>query len=346
MDGEPMSDGATSISPFSANLRPGERSLWRFIATLCFGFAVFLAVTLIAMAAAGALYAVLFGWPSPFTATGLSGSLERLLALARSDGRTFDSAVEILGLAFASNVAPFFAFIGVAAAIGPGALHPLLTAAPRFRWRLVAAGFALACVIVGPLMLLDAWLDPKAGPPPLLTVSPLAGSRLAYFVVSLAVLLPAAMGEEILFRGWLLRQMSNLTHRWAPLMLFNGAIFAAAHLDFAPEAFLERWIMGAGFAYMTLRLGGVELSSGAHFANNFIIVMLIEPITLKPSPNTGVDPGALAAALALFAGYVLIAEAAARWRPLRAWSGAGLADAPSPWLPALRPRTKGGGPWG
>jgi membrane protease YdiL (CAAX protease family) len=342
-----MSDGATSISAFGADLRPGERSLWRFLATLGVGFGVFLAATVLAMAAAGVLFAALFGWPSPFAPGGLTGSLQRLVALSQSDGRSFASAMEILGLALATNVAPFFAFIGVAAAMGPGALRPLVTAAPRVRWRLLVTGFALACLIVGPLMLLDAWLDPKAGLPPLLSVSPLAGPRIIYVSASIAVLLPAAMGEEILFRGWLLRQMSNLTHRWAPLMFFNGALFAAAHLDFAPEAFLERWIMGAGFAYMTLRIGGVELSSGAHFANNFIIVILIEPITLKPSPNTGVDPGALVAAVALFAAYILIAEVAARWRPLRAWSGAGLADAPSPWLPALGPQPKGsGGPWG
>ena len=326
-----MSDALAPESAFIHDLPPRERSLWRFALTLGVGIVVFLLATTFTLVAVGLLYVPLFHWPSPRAPGGLSAMLQRFLGLQGSDGRSLDSALQIIGLAIASNVVPFFAFIGVAVAMGSGSLRAICTAAARFRWRLLLAGFLLASILIGPFMLADQWLDPKAGPPPILSVSPEFGVRIFYAAVCALAFLPAAMGEEILFRGWLLRQMSNVTHRWAPLMLFNGALFAAAHLDFAPEAFLERWIMGAGFTYMALRLGGVEFSSGVHFANNFIIVIFIEPLTLKLSPNTGIDPAALVANVGLLGGYILLAEIVCRWPPMRDWSRAGVALGSFPW---------------
>lgn len=330
-----MNDALAPQSAFIQNLAPHERNFWRFALTVGVGGIVFVLVTVLTVVVVGLLYVPIFHWPSPLVPGGLLALAQRFGQLQTSDGRSLLAAMEIIGLAIASNVIPFFAFIGVAVAIGSGSLRRLCTAAAHFRWRLLVGGFGLAFIIVGPFMLFDQWLDPKAGLPPILTVSPALGVRLFYAAVCVVAFLPAAMGEEIVFRGWLLRQMSNVTRRWAPLMLLNGAIFAAAHLQFAPEAFLERWIMGAGFTYMALRLGGVEFSSGVHFANNFVIVVFIEPLTLKSPPNTGLDPGALASSLGLLAGYILLAEIVCRCAPLREWTGAGEALAPFPWRPSL-----------
>jgi len=327
-----MSETAPPDSAMTRGLTPRERSLPRFLLTLAVGIVVFFIVTLVTLVAVALLYVPLFHWPAPTSRAGIVALLGRLAALGASDARTFEPAVQIVGIAVASNVVPFFAFIGVAVLFTGRSLRELCTAAPRFRWRLLAAGFLLACVIVGPFMVLAEHFDPKAGPIPILAVSPAAALRGTYAILCALAFLPAAMGEEILFRGWLLRQLGGVIRSWGPLMLLNGAIFAAAHLDFAPEAFLERWIMGAGFTYMTLRLGGVELSSGVHFANNLIIVLFIQPLTLKPSPNTPIDPSALVGVLALFGSYIAMAEVACRWRSLRDWAGAGLALAPPPFF--------------
>jgi hypothetical protein len=85
--------------------------------------------------------------------------------------------------------------------------------------------------------------------------------------------------------------------------------------------------MGAGFVYMTLRLGGVEFSTGAHAANNILIVLFIQPLSLKPTPSTGVSADSLFQDVFLLASYVIMAEVAARWAPLRRWTGATLAEA-------------------
>jgi hypothetical protein len=131
------------------------------------------------------------------------------------------------------------------------------------------------------------------------------------------------MGEEILFRGWLLRQSSNITRQPLVLMAINGVVFSAAHFDFAPDAFLERALMGASFTYATLRLGGVEMSCGMHTANNLMLVLFLQPLTLQLTPNTPIDAGSVLADAGLVAAYIGMTELMARWTPLRQWAQGG-----------------------
>jgi hypothetical protein len=73
---------------------------------------------------------------------------------------------------------------------------------------------------------------------------------------------------------------------------------------------------------MTLRLGGVEFSTGAHAANNILIVLFAEPLTLKTlAQPSKLTIGSAAEDLALIAGYIIITEAVARWTPLRRLAG-------------------------
>jgi hypothetical protein len=181
--------------------------------------------------------------------------------------------------------------------------------------------------MIGPFLAIGQLMDPKAPPPPVLAVSPDLGQRAIYALVCVALFTPAAMGEEILFRGWLLRQTGAVIRAPLLLMAINGVAFSAAHGDFALDAFLERALMGAGFTYMTLRLGGVELSCGAHAANNLMIVLFLQPLTLKPSPNAPLDAGTAISYLGLFAAYIVMAEVMVRWTPLRQWAGT---EAPRP----------------
>jgi membrane protease YdiL (CAAX protease family) len=317
-----------SESPFIANLAPREHSVARLAFAIVAVLVTFIVVQAIVTLAVLLAFVPLAGWPAPTSLEGARGLAQRLVDLTRSDGRRFSDVLEILALAIPSNVASMFASIGVAALIHGRPLRTYMTAAPHFRWRTLAVGFGLSLLIVGPFLGVAQMLDPKAPPPPLLTVGTSVAERGLYAVICFIGFFPAALGEEILFRGWLLRETSALTRNALALMLVNGAVFAAFHLQFAPDVFLTRWIMGAGFVYMTLRLGGVELSSGAHFANNILVVLFLQPLSLKPPPSSFSADSLLQDAF-LFAAYVAIAEITARWAPLRRWSGADLAPPPA-----------------
>jgi hypothetical protein len=328
-----------SASPHLTNLGPGERKLWRFLVALGGGIVAFIVASVVVIMITFVVYVVALGWPAPTSVDGAQALAKRFITLTESDAKSFADAMEIIGVAIPSNVLPIFAFIGVAALAHGVSIRRLATSAPRFRWRMLLVGLVLSMLVIGPFLAVAQLMDPKAEPPPLLTVSQDLGQRAIYFVVCLVAFIPAAMGEEFLFRGWLLKQMSNLTKQPAVLLIANGVVFAAAHFDFAPDAFLERAIMGAGLAYMTLRLGGVEMSSGVHASNNLMIVLFLEPLTLKTSASTGVDVGTMAAYVGLFVAYVGMAELMARWAPLRQWARA------EPPAGAPLEASAGAGPW-
>jgi len=62
----------------------------------------------------------------------------------------------------------------------------------------------------------------------------------------------------------------------------NAVIFSLAHGDPSLGAFVTRCALGAGWAWIVLRLGGIEFAAGAHFANNLGIALLAKPVLLTP----------------------------------------------------------------
>jgi membrane protease YdiL (CAAX protease family) len=203
-----------------------------------------------------------------------------------------------------------------------------LTVAPRFRWRLLLLGLGLSLLVIGPMLALAQLTDPHASPPPLLSLTQSLSGRIVYVVASFVCLIPAAAAEEVVFRGWLLRQSAALTRNPWVLMGINGVLFSAVHGEFAPDPFLTRTLMGAGFVYMTLRLGGVEFSIGAHAANNLLIVLFLQPLTLTSTAPSGFTSESILQDLFLFASYIVMAEVTARWTPLRRWAGVDQPEAP------------------
>jgi membrane protease YdiL (CAAX protease family) len=319
-----MSEDASRLadSAFIADLSPKERSLWRFLATLAVGAAAFFVAALIGVVISLAILVAFAGWPIPTDLQRLQDLLARFVALARSDGRSLGDELQLLAIAIPDNVLPIFSVIGVAALINDRPLRAYLSAAPKWRWTMLLSGVALSMLIIGPFVAVNQLMDPKAGPAPVLTVSRDPALCVTFALISVAAFLPAALGEEMLFRGWLLRELSGLTRNPWALIVINGIVFAAAHLQFGADTFLERAILGGALTYMTLRVGGVELSTGAHLANNLMIVLFVEPLTLKPPPSEAVNVNSLTQYAFLIASYVLIAELVVRWAPLRRWTGA------------------------
>ncbi len=100
------------------------------------------------------------------------------------------------------------------------------------------------------------------------------------FAIVVLLLLPVqSWAEELFFRGWILRWASGL-----PIparVVISGLVFAFPHAG-NPEASgqalaaLTAWfLLGAGWAYASIRDGGIELALGAHLANNFFSLLIV-----------------------------------------------------------------------
>jgi membrane protease YdiL (CAAX protease family) len=304
-------------SPFIGDVDDRDRDLAHILAAVIGGVGVGLA--------AGIACWILILVPYTFLAglgeQGLDG-LAKVAAEFMDSGQT-GFGVSILRLLESTAVDGVFplGFVAVAAIMAARPFPRYVTVARAVRWRLLVAGLALSALALTPMILIDRLSAPELRDAPWISISSDWGGRTLYILAAL-LLIPAAAAEELLFRGWLLRQSAAFTRSPGVLLMFTGALFSAAHLDFTPEAFITRALMGAGFAYMTLRLGGIEFSTGAHAANNLLIVLFVEPLSLKAADvSAGLSVSEILEDLALAAGYIVITEAVARLPTLRRWAG-------------------------
>lgn len=300
-------------SPFLDDLTPTDRRVVPLLLTLPIG-------------ALAAFLAALICGAAVFLAFAIGGggveAVERLMAMVgrTETPSTLTQIAFVIGLLAFVNGGMALAFVGVAALLQRRRLTSYFTAAPRFRWRLLLLGLGLFAVTIGPLLLASAALDPKSPAAPILNVSPDLTGRAIYAAMVVSLLLIAAAAEELVFRGWLVKVVGA----WFPdprvVLVLSGLLFSAIHFDPNLDAFLVRLAMGVGLAWMTLRLGGIEFAIGAHAANNIVILLFIQPMALKPEPPHGFPPETLVIAPLMLAGYVALAEIAARWAPLRRWT--------------------------
>jgi len=101
------------------------------------------------------------------------------------------------------------------------------------------------------------------------------------FLAAATVLTPIqTAAEELLFRGYLLQQISRLTAKPWALALISGFLFMLPHF-FNPEmqgsfllTALFYFIFGFFVALVTLRAGRLEYAIGIHAANNLATILL------------------------------------------------------------------------
>ena len=319
---------ALEASTFLSDPGPRERSALRAAAALIGGLFAGLFVAIVC----GTVALIVFLGADGSLSQGLGAVQGAVMALIHDDGRTVRSALFILTMALATNGPLALTFMVVASAVSGRPIRGYVTAAKRPRWRLLVAGLLLSMIWLAVLLAFSTLTDGQITTPPILSVAGAWSGRSLYAVCSVALLIPAAAAEELVFRGWMLRQNGAFTRNAWILMAVNGLVFSAIHGDFSPDAFLTRAIMGAGFVYMTLRLGGIEFSTGAHAANNIMIVLFIEPLSLKTVSAPNVSAGSILQDVMLIAGYVLVTEFVVGWRPLRRLAGVGdreLTDPPA-----------------
>lgn len=201
-----------------------------------------------------------------------------------------------------------------------------ITAARRFRWGQLFVGLLLYGIAFSAMIAVEAlFFDFELAWP----VLDLTDNTAEIVLLSLGVtagFILAAFAEEILFRGWLLRETSVFTRRLVIILLVNAVLFAAVHFDptnfpYDPNAFIARAIMGAVFCYMTLRFAGIEFSTGAHAANNILITLIIQPMSFSEPPAEPVQVDLMLESLVLLVMGVAVTEAAARLKFLKPFMG-------------------------
>jgi uncharacterized protein len=314
-------------SPFLADVDRRDRDPARMVGAVMGGPIVGAVAGLASLTLILALYALVVGLGGEGT-DALSHVLLQLRNVA-----TPDLKLTILQLLIAAAVDGVFyvAFVAVAALFARHALHNYVTAARRIRWRLLGVGVVLALIVLAPMAAVDRLFSGASATTPLFAIAPGALERAA-FAFSALLFIPAAAAEELLFRGWLLRQTAAFTRRPSVLIGLSAVLFSAAHLDFSADGFLTLALMGAGFAYMTLRLGGIEFSTGVHAVNNILIMLFLQPLAPQTATAvSGLSIGSLLSDAAMVVSYIAITEAVVRFGPLRRWAGVGpeeLAAAP------------------
>jgi len=95
------------------------------------------------------------------------------------------------------------------------------------------------------------------------------GYAALFFNIFLIALLPA-IGEELFFRGALIRIFQNWKGMKTAIWIV-AFIFSAIHMQF--YGFIPRLLMGAFFGYLLLWRGNLWLPVIAHFVNNVVAVV-------------------------------------------------------------------------
>lgn len=310
---------------FLVAVQPKERDWWRIVLVFAFGALGLIVASIVAVlisAALGALVLMAFDGAAGFGA-GFSAAFGILGAMAEAadDPSLVHEAVRLImiGVTFAALA---IAVLVVVATVNRRPMRSWITAAPRFRWKLALAGLGLYAGVLA-VWFVIAWLtgDDSLQSPIFRADQPL-DVRLLYVVVSLLAIPVAAAFEEILCRGWMLQLTGAFTRNLIPLLLVNGVIFSALHLDPDLGRNIARLASGVVFSYAVLRLGGLEFAIGAHAANNLMIGLFASTLTANLDVTVKSTPLEVLVELGISAVLVGLIELTARWTPLRRWTGA------------------------
>jgi membrane protease YdiL (CAAX protease family) len=155
----------------------------------------------------------------------------------------------------------------------------LITPATKISWKRIAQGFVVWVALLLVFQLVEVILFPGRV---VFTFDP---ARWLFFLPFVLILTPLqTSAEELLFRGYWLQGTGRLVQNIILLSIINGILFGLPHM-LNPEVvenpgstlilFLNYLLIGAIFAYYTLRDRRLELVLGAHAANNLYSALLV-----------------------------------------------------------------------
>lgn len=159
----------------------------------------------------------------------------------------------------------------------------LMSVRPGIRWRFFWACFGLSVVAILASVIVGAFLP--ADPNDLgATANEWTGRMTAIAVVVLLTTPLQAIGEEYLFRGYLMQaigsfwswacEASSMRHARTVgvtvAIVLTSLLFALAHGVQNAPLFLDRFVFGLMAGYVVLRTGGLEAGIALHIWNNLV----------------------------------------------------------------------------
>jgi membrane protease YdiL (CAAX protease family) len=302
--------GLLQASPLVGNIQPLEKSPWRGPVGAGLGVVAGIVAAMIAAAIVIAVYAILAASSGVDVGQALNGLMESKAATV-----TFATAIAAVATIAFANAALGYTLVALAGLMVKRRLMAYITAAPRFRWKHLVFGMAATPLVFAPLawIAVRAGLDIGADPrgPPIVALTDGLAQPAIYLVACVSLLVLAASVEEVVFRGWLLRQITAWIGKPWAAALIASALFAAIHFPRDLTGWAALALMGLSFSYMALRLGGVEYAIGAHAAHNSMIILFLQPMSFDAAyPGVGVGDFLFTVVMCL--GYAGFAEWLAR----------------------------------
>ncbi|MGI9155501.1 MAG: CPBP family intramembrane glutamic endopeptidase [Marmoricola sp.] len=172
----------------------------------------------------------------------------------------------------------------------------LTSVRPGLRTRFFLACLGLSVVAmavqVALILVLPGDGDTGSGGGP---VNHLGPRSLAFVLVILLTTPLQAMGEEYVFRGYLMQAFGSFFRRWDRVSLWGTVLvtslaFAIAHGSQDAPVFFDRFAFGVLAGYLVIRIGGLEAGIALHIMNNFFaygLALLFGDITAVLVPTSG-----------------------------------------------------------
>lgn len=186
----------------------------------------------------------------------------------------------------------------------------------RWRWMLVCAIPALVVTLVS----VGVSFVPLAFGEPLPAPVPVESGTLVLLLAMIVVLAPLqSAAEEYIFRGLAMQVIGSWVRPVWVAIVVSTVIFTIGHTQYELWGMLSVAVMGAGFAIVTWRTGGLEASIALHVVNNVLSLGLLASGALGTTQMSSEGSGPLAPLLqAVFtAGYLLWIERLAKRRGIQ-----------------------------
>lgn len=126
------------------------------------------------------------------------------------------------------------------------------------------------CLVLGLSSILTVWMPQSAEN---LTESFEVVMEQPFLLILLVIAVMPAIGEEILFRGFLFGSLrERLGRRWA--ILVSAVVFGIFHMSLVK--LLPTALLGAAFAYILSCTGSIYMTMAFHFVNNAVSALIMK----------------------------------------------------------------------
>jgi membrane protease YdiL (CAAX protease family) len=138
----------------------------------------------------------------------------------------------------------------------------VFSVSPGIRWRYAIVCLGVALIVVGAVASYYWMSGPGFNP------IPSYGTYLAVILVTVPL---QALGEEILFRGYLMQLFGSIVRNEWFAIVATALVFAVFHGTQNPWLFGSRFVFGMIAGILVWRTGGLEAAVAIHIINNLVV---------------------------------------------------------------------------